>query len=127
QAATRSRSAWTVRTMGSASPGMRGLIAQSRASPNRRRAGDDPLFYLLAVAATATLFVLVEKGRSVRRAEGDMTLAEARAILGVGPRASALEVRAAYARAMRAAHPDAGGAHDQAARLNAARERLERS
>ena len=85
------------------------------------------MFYLLAVAAAATLFVLVEKGRGVRRAEQGMTLEQARAILGVGPRASAAEIRAAYARGMRQAHPDAGGGHDQAARLNAARERLERA
>ena len=84
------------------------------------------MFYLLAAAATAALFVVVEKGRAIRRATEGMTLAEARAVLGVGPHATAAEIRTAYARAMRAAHPDLGGEHDLATRLNAARERLER-
>jgi hypothetical protein len=58
-------------------------------------------------------------------ATGDgMSLAEARATLGVEPGASAAEIRAAHARLIRVAHPDAGGTTGLAAQLNAARDRL---
>ena len=50
--------------------------------------------------------------------------AEARAILGVGPDATAAEIRTAYTRLMRVAHPDKGGTTGLAAQLNAARDRL---
>lgn len=50
--------------------------------------------------------------------------AEARAILGVGPDATASEIRSAYRAKMARAHPDRGGAHNEAARLTAARDRL---
>jgi hypothetical protein len=53
-----------------------------------------------------------------------MSLHEARAILGVGPEASAAEIRAAYTRLMQRAHPDVGGTAGLAAQLNAARDRL---
>ncbi|CAN7632614.1 J domain-containing protein [Caulobacter sp. LjRoot300] len=49
---------------------------------------------------------------------------EARAILGVGPRASKAEIQAAYSRLIRMAHPDKGGTAGLAAQLNAARDRL---
>jgi hypothetical protein len=49
---------------------------------------------------------------------------EARAILGVGPTATASEIRAAHRAQMAQAHPDRGGSHAQAARINAARDRL---
>ncbi len=49
---------------------------------------------------------------------------EARSILGVGPQASEAEIKAAYARLMRMAHPDKGGTSGLAAQLNAARDRL---
>jgi hypothetical protein len=58
------------------------------------------------------------------RQDGRMSLAEARAILGVGPEARPDEVQAAYARLMRAVHPDKGGTHGLASQLNAARDRL---
>jgi len=54
----------------------------------------------------------------------DMSEAEARSILGVGPQAGAAEVQAAYARLMRLAHPDKGGTDGLAAQLNAARDKL---
>jgi hypothetical protein len=49
---------------------------------------------------------------------------EARAILGVGPKADAAEIRAAFRTKMAHAHPDRGGAHADAVRLIAARDRL---
>ncbi len=49
---------------------------------------------------------------------------EARSILGVGPEATDAEIRAAYGRLMRMAHPDKGGTSGLAAQLNAARDRL---
>jgi DnaJ domain len=55
-----------------------------------------------------------------------MSLDEARAILGVGPTATADEIRAAYTRLMRRAHPDQGGTTGLAAQVNAARDRLSR-
>jgi hypothetical protein len=54
----------------------------------------------------------------------DLSAAEARAILGVGQGADEVEVRAAYTRLMRLAHPDKGGTSGLAAQLNAARDRL---
>jgi hypothetical protein len=53
-----------------------------------------------------------------------LSLAEARTILGVEEGATVAEVRTAYARLMRLAHPDHGGSHGLAAQLNAARDRL---
>jgi hypothetical protein len=54
-------------------------------------------------------------------------LVEARDILGVGPGATREEIQAAYARLIRAVHPDAGGSSGLAARLNAARDVLLKS
>jgi hypothetical protein len=54
----------------------------------------------------------------------DVSLDEARSILGVGPGASDEEIQAAYTRLMRMAHPDKGGTSGLAAQLNAARDRL---
>jgi hypothetical protein len=56
-----------------------------------------------------------------------MSAEEARSILGVGPAATADEIRAAYTRLMRSVHPDKGGTSGLAAQLNAARDRLLRS
>lgn len=54
----------------------------------------------------------------------NVDLAEAREILGVAANASREEIQAAYARLIRAVHPDAGGTSGLAARINAARDRL---
>ena len=51
-------------------------------------------------------------------------LKEARDLLGVSQTASKAEIRAAYNRLMRMAHPDHGGTAGLAAQLNAARDRL---
>ncbi|MES2834572.1 MAG: molecular chaperone DnaJ [Pseudomonadota bacterium] len=56
----------------------------------------------------------------------DLSEAEARAILGVGPIASPEEINAAWRRLMARAHPDQGGTEGLAARVNAARDRLKR-
>lgn len=53
-----------------------------------------------------------------------MALSEARSILGVAEGATAEEIKSAYARLMRQAHPDHGGSDGLAAQLNAARDRL---
>ncbi|MBX9746942.1 MAG: hypothetical protein K2X34_08580 [Hyphomonadaceae bacterium] len=50
--------------------------------------------------------------------------AEARSLLGVSLTANAADIRRAYRRKMAQAHPDRGGAHADAARLTAARDRL---
>lgn len=57
-------------------------------------------------------------------ASAQMSEAEARQILGVGPGATKPEIQAAYTRLMRAVHPDKGGTAGLAAQLNAARDRL---
>jgi hypothetical protein len=48
----------------------------------------------------------------------------ARALLEVGLGATADEIRRAYRKKMAQSHPDRGGAHNEAARLTAARDRL---
>jgi len=57
-------------------------------------------------------------------ASGRMSESEARATLGIAEGAGAEEVKAAYSRLIRLAHPDRGGTHGLAAQLNAARDRL---
>lgn len=54
----------------------------------------------------------------------EMSLDEARAVLGVDEDATPAEIKAAYTRLMRMAHPDKGGTTGLAAQLNAARDRL---
>jgi hypothetical protein len=57
-------------------------------------------------------------------ASSEMSLKEARSILGVGPEATEEDIQAAYGRLIRMAHPDKGGTTGLAAQLNAARDRL---
>ena len=54
----------------------------------------------------------------------ELSLSEARAILGVSADATLEEVKAAYSRLIQMAHPDKGGTEGLAAQLNAARDRL---
>lgn len=55
---------------------------------------------------------------------GAMSRAEALEVLGLPPRATNKEIKAAYLRLMRAAHPDQGGSDWLAARINQARDVL---
>lgn len=59
-----------------------------------------------------------------QRPPEDAADVEARRTLGVGANATETDIRAAYRAKMRQAHPDRGGAHNEAARLTAARDRL---
>lgn len=58
------------------------------------------------------------------RHEHPMSIEEAAALLGVPPRASEEDIKAAHRRAIKAAHPDAGGQTMDAARINLARDTL---
>ena len=67
-------------------------------------------------------------GKAKTRLGGDaLSDHDARALLGVGATATAAEIQAAYARLIRAVHPDRGGTSGLAAQLNAARDRLLKS
>ena len=61
---------------------------------------------------------------NTRSAPGSLSLGEARAILGVGPQATADDVHYAYRQLIKVAHPDAGGSTEEAARLNQAKDVL---
>lgn len=82
------------------------------------------LWIALGLAAAAAIVWLLTPQLRPAPARVDPGDAEARRILGVGPSASAAEIRAAYRAKMAVAHPDRGGAHADAARLTAARDRL---
>lgn len=76
---------------------------------------------LIGVAAAVAVWAMPRPRTAPQRGMG---LAEARAALGVGPEATAADVRAAYRARIAKAHPDRGGSADAAARLNAARDLL---
>lgn len=85
----------------------------------------------LGLAAAGLMAAVAARGRRGPRPKasrddrlGSMSLEQARSILGVGAAASAVEIKAAYAKLMRVAHPDKGGTTGLAAQLNAARDRL---
>lgn len=61
-----------------------------------------------------------------RPVDSEMSLSEARSVLGVGADATAQDIQAAWKRLMARAHPDQGGTDGLAAQLNAARDRLMR-
>jgi hypothetical protein len=63
-------------------------------------------------------------GPRVRPRAGGMSRAEAFEVLGLPPNASEADIREAYRRLMRGAHPDAGGSDWLAARINQARDIL---
>lgn len=88
------------------------------------------LWPAIACAALSALAWVVWPDFTTRRHSAparpaqDPADAEARRVLGVGPGASADEIRSAYRTKMARAHPDRGGSHAEAARLTAARDRL---
>lgn len=79
---------------------------------------------LAAVGLGLIATTRLQRGARIGRGGGRMSLSEARSILGVGAEATEADVRAAYSRLMRLAHPDRGGTNGLAAQLNAARDRL---
>ena len=86
-----------------------------------------PALALVAVGAWLALVSRWPRPAASQAAGSEtMSLEQARAILGVGAQASAAEIRQAYRRAMRRAHPDQGGTNGLAAQVNAARDRLSR-
>lgn len=62
--------------------------------------------------------------RKRRRRPPAMSVADARALLGVGEGASLAEIREAHRRLITKVHPDAGGSDELANRVNAARDTL---
>ena len=63
-------------------------------------------------------------GSGARPRAGTMSRAEALEVLGLPPNASKADIKEAYRRLMRGAHPDAGGSDWLAARINQARDTL---
>lgn len=61
-------------------------------------------------------------GRS--RANAAMSVEEARQVLGVGPHATADDIREAHRKLMLKVHPDRGGSEEEAARVNQAKDIL---
>ena len=80
------------------------------------------IFKLVLILALVAGVWLWWRRRTV--ASHPMGESEARALLGVGPRASAEEVREAHRRLIARVHPDAGGSAELATRVNAARDAL---
>lgn len=78
----------------------------------------------LILAALSLSGAFAARRTAVTPPRVDVSLDEARSILGVGPSATDEEIQAAYTRLMRMAHPDKGGTSGLAAQLNAARDRL---
>ena len=95
-----------------------GGLAMARGAP--------PLGIALMVAGIALAFTARKNAAPKPKIE-EPGVSEARAILGVSDNASRAEIKAAYARLMRMAHPDKGGTSGLAAQLNAARDRLLKS
>ncbi len=81
---------------------------------------------VLLAALAGALALAARKRKALQPAAAGMSLAEARAILGVPEGASREAVDAAYRRLIRFAHPDQGGTAGLAAQLNAARATLRR-
>jgi lysylphosphatidylglycerol synthetase-like protein (DUF2156 family) len=85
------------------------------------------MWFALGLAGAATAAWLVRPPKAARvspAAHANPEDEAARRILGVGPQATAQDIRAAYRAKIAKAHPDRGGSHADAARLTAARDRL---
>lgn len=79
---------------------------------------------LFAILAGLVIWKWRPNRAATRASDEPMGRAEARALLGVGQDAAEADIRAAYARLIRLAHPDRGGTHGLAAQLNRARDVL---
>ena len=77
------------------------------------------LLVLLALAAAAWIW-----WRRHRATKTAIQPREARALLGVGEKASLQEIREAHRRLIARVHPDAGGSAELATRVNQARDTL---
>lgn len=77
----------------------------------------------LLILGLAILAYLYFTGQ-LTKATGSMSLAEARAVLGVAADADADTIRAAHRRLIAQVHPDKGGTAELTRRVNAARDVL---
>ncbi|WP_313802790.1 molecular chaperone DnaJ [Sphingobium sp.] len=83
----------------------------------------------LLVGATLFFFTKSQPGskrssKPVPQATSPQAVIDARKLLGVGPDADALAIRAAHRRLIASVHPDRGGTEALAAQINAARDLL---
>ncbi len=76
---------------------------------------------IIILTLIAGIIVMVRRGNA---RPPRMPSAEARALLGVGQRATAAEVREAHRRLIARVHPDTGGSAELATKVNAARDAL---
>ncbi|HWH22701.1 MAG TPA: DnaJ domain-containing protein [Allosphingosinicella sp.] len=74
-----------------------------------------------ALMAGSLLWAAYRRGR---RPKSQMSVADARALLGVSEEASLAEIRDAHRRLIAKVHPDAGGSAELANRVNVARDTL---
>jgi hypothetical protein len=79
---------------------------------------------LLPGAALMAGAILWAAWRRKRASSASMSVEDARALLGVAEDASLAEIRAAHRRLITKVHPDTGGSHELANRVNAARDTL---
>jgi hypothetical protein len=77
--------------------------------------------WLVAALVIWVVWTYLKPSGKRRMAADEM---EARAVLGVGPRADAAAIRAAHRRLLAGVHPDRGGSTELARRINAARDLL---
>ncbi len=81
--------------------------------------------WLGAIAvAGVTAWLIYDGQRGRQRVGNDMSPEEAGRLLGLPPKANAVEINAAWRRLIAEAHPDKGGSADASARINAARDTL---
>ncbi len=78
----------------------------------------------VALAAGGLWLTLASRRRHAMPRDPGLSVAEARALLGVSAGATPDQINAAWRRLMARAHPDQGGTEGLAAQLNAARDRL---
>jgi hypothetical protein len=89
----------------------------------RMAASGKPLAGAVALAG-AGLCLWWARRRAVPAPRVDMRIAEARAVLGLGPDADREEIRAAHRKLMQRVHPDLGGNAELSQRVTAARDVL---